>query len=101
MSFGELWRQTLQAGLEVTAGTEVAATRIMYANDITFTRERPSTAHAFATGTRSRVRATTLQAVRAGGERGISRTATRSPAPRSSTTTARTCGSCWARTVRA
>lgn len=68
MSFGEVWQETLQAGVEPVAGTEAAATRILYATDITFTRERASTAHAFATGTRSRVRANTLQAVQAGGE---------------------------------
>lgn len=64
---GELWRDVLQVGKEVTSGTPVVATRKAYAHDVTFTREREPRAHSFATGTRDNVRAYTQGPVQAGG----------------------------------
>lgn len=67
MSIGEVWRRQLQIGLETTYGVAVAATRIIYARDITITRERPPRLHEFDTGTRERIRAHTLQSIESGG----------------------------------
>lgn len=64
---GELWRQQLQIGKEVTPGTQVAATRKVYANNISMNRMREARLHAFATGTPDQDRAQTLGAVQAGG----------------------------------
>lgn len=64
---GELWREQIQIGKEVTAGTGVAATRKAYADSISLTRTREAVPHKFATGTRDRTRAQTLRSVQAGG----------------------------------
>lgn len=64
---GELFREVVQIGKEVTAGTAVAATRKLYLSDVSFTRQRDKRVHAFATGTRDNVRASTLGPVQAGG----------------------------------
>jgi len=65
---GELWRQKMQVGKEITYGTAVAATRIVYVDNPSLTREREGRPHAFATGTRERVRAHTLGPVMAAGQ---------------------------------
>lgn len=68
MMAGELWRQTFQIGKETTAGTTVAATRIMYFKpDSKLSREREPRAHRFATASRDNVRAFTLGPVVVGG----------------------------------
>lgn len=64
---GELFREVVQIGREVTAGTGVAATRKLYLTDVSFTRQRDKRVHAFQTGTRDNVRASTLGPVQAGG----------------------------------
>lgn len=64
---GETWRSKLQIGKETTAGTAVAATRILYAQEPKLTRERDSKPKKFMTGTRDNVRAHTLGPVQAGG----------------------------------
>jgi hypothetical protein len=67
MPAGELWHEKLQVGLETTYGTAVTPTRIFYAEDPKFTRDRPANMHRFSTGTRERLRDVTLGATRAGG----------------------------------
>jgi hypothetical protein len=65
---GEIWRGQLQIGKEVTAGTGVPATRILYANtDLVLTRARAPKPHMFMTGTRDNTRALTVGPVEAGG----------------------------------
>lgn len=56
-TLGELWAGKVQIGKEVAAGTEVAATRILYAVDPAFTYERESRLKRFATGTVDNARA--------------------------------------------
>jgi hypothetical protein len=67
---GEIWRQRIQVGKEITAGAAVAATRLVYLDNasIKFTKTRDPRYHRFATGTRDNVRAYTSGAVAAGGE---------------------------------
>lgn len=61
MMAGELWRQRFQIGEETTAGTRVAATRIMYFSaDSRLEYTREPRAHKFATASRDNVRAFTL-----------------------------------------
>lgn len=64
---GELFNEVLQAGVETVYGTGVAATRKIYARDVSVTREREPRPHSFATGTRHRVRDFTLGPVVVGG----------------------------------
>jgi Phage tail tube protein len=64
---GELWRDIVQIGKEVTPGTPVAATRRMYWENVSFTRERNPTPYHFATGSRDNVRAMTLRSIVVGG----------------------------------
>jgi hypothetical protein len=66
---GELWRQAWQIGKEVTPGTAVAATRLMYFNpDSKLKRDRGARPHKFATGSRDNPRAFTLGPEEASGE---------------------------------
>ena len=67
---GEIWRQRIQVGKETTAGTAVAATRIMYLDNASIknTKTREARYHKFATGGRDNTRAYTSGAVAAGGE---------------------------------
>ena len=53
---GELWRGTLNIGLESTPGTPVAATRRLYTTDPKLSIERPVRQHRFATQTRDNIR---------------------------------------------
>lgn len=64
---GELWREQLQIGKEVTPGTSVAATRKMYASNVSAGRGREPRLHSFATGTPDQDRAQTLGAATAQG----------------------------------
>lgn len=64
---GQLWSVKTQWGKEATAGTPVAATRVMYFRDPVLTIERDPRIHRFATGTRDNVRAYTNGPVMAGG----------------------------------
>lgn len=65
---GETWREQLQIGKETTAGTGVAATRILYTSGIKFTKTRAANLHKFSTGTRDNLRAYTSGPVQAGGQ---------------------------------
>jgi hypothetical protein len=61
MMAGELWRPRFQFGEETTAGTRVAATRIMYFSpDSRLTYEQQPRAHKFATASRDNTRAFTI-----------------------------------------
>lgn len=64
---GALWRERLQIGKEVTTAVPVAATRVVYANNVTLTRTRADREHRFPTGTRDNVRARTQGPIQAGG----------------------------------
>jgi hypothetical protein len=65
---GETWREVLQIGKEATAGTAVAATRILYGSGIKMTKVKPPIIHKFATGTRDNTRAITTGPTQAGGQ---------------------------------
>lgn len=64
---GELWREVVQVGKEVTPGTAVAATRKLYTRDPSISLDPASRPHEFATGTRDRVRAHTTGPEEVGG----------------------------------
>ena len=64
---GALWRERIQIGKEVTAGTGVAATRVAYASNVSLQPSRAPREHRFSTGTRDNVRARTLGPTVAGG----------------------------------
>jgi len=64
---GELWRQSWQFGKEVTYGTYVPATRVMYGTEVGLTRARDPRPYAVMTGTRDNVRGFTQGPVQAGG----------------------------------
>lgn len=66
-SLGQIWSGKVQIGKETTAGTAVAATRILYTREPALTRERAARPHRFATGTRDNVRAFTNGPITAGG----------------------------------
>jgi hypothetical protein len=65
---GETWRDVLQVGRETTYGTAVAATRKVYVEEPSLTRELAVHPHRFATGTRDNQRAVTLGATTAAGQ---------------------------------
>lgn len=56
---GEIWREQVQWGVEVTAGTAVAATRIMYFEQFRLAPALDPRVHEFDTGTRDAVRSVT------------------------------------------
>lgn len=64
---GELWRERVLIGKETVEGVAVAATRIVYVNEVSFEKSRESMPQSFATGTRDRVRARTQGSTEAGG----------------------------------
>jgi hypothetical protein len=69
---GQLWATRFQIGKEVTAGTGVAATRVMYFNpDGVLTRTRAPREHRFAVGRRDNVLAYTNGPIEAGGSVGL------------------------------
>lgn len=68
MMAGELWRQRFQIGKETTAGTRVAATRILYwSPDSRLDYKQDARPHRFATASRDNVRAFTLGASQVSG----------------------------------
>lgn len=64
---GELWLSKAQVAIEVTPGTPVAATRVVYLRDPVPTRARDARPYMFATGTRDNVRGFTLGPTQVGG----------------------------------
>lgn len=65
---GELWRGQFQIGREITPGTPVAATRVLYVDTAgVLTRARTPNPHMFMTGTRDNTRALTVGPVQAAG----------------------------------
>lgn len=64
---GALWRERVQIGKEVTAGTPVAATRVAYVSGVSLTRPRDQREHRISRGTRDNVIARTQGPVTAGG----------------------------------
>lgn len=69
---GQLWGTRFQIGKEVTAGTGVAATRVMYFNpDGTLTRSRAPREHRFAVGRRDNVLDYTNGPIEAAGSVGM------------------------------
>lgn len=69
---GQLWSTTFQIGKEVTAGSAVAATRIVYYNpDGTLSRTRAPRPHPFAVGRRDNTLAYTSGPIMAAGSVGL------------------------------
>ncbi len=64
---GELWRERVQIGKELTLGIGAAATRVAYLRNVSLTRERSSNPWRFATGGRDNQRVHTQGSVEAGG----------------------------------